>query len=66
MLQVTKMLSKMMKSFLPAIDELQRYMMMMSDLNLGASNEFSEVRTLKHLSVNNRAVDSQKWSPLNS
>lgn len=43
LVQVAKVITKMMNMFLPAINQLQRYLVSVDDLNLVANSEFSEV-----------------------
>lgn len=43
MLQMAEVLTNMMDSFLPAINQLQGYLLSISELNLMADNEFKEV-----------------------
>lgn len=43
LVQVAKVVTKMMNTFLPAINQLQRYLVSVDDLNLAANSEFSEV-----------------------
>lgn len=51
MLQMAKVITNMMNKFLPAISQLQGYLLSMNDLNLVANNEFSEVRSLYSFTV---------------
>lgn len=44
LLQVANVLTKMMKTFMPAISKLQHYLHSIDDLNLVSNVEFSEVR----------------------
>lgn len=46
LLQVADVLTKMMKTFMPAMSKLQYYMRSIDDLNLVSNVEFSEVRSL--------------------
>ncbi|XP_054642461.1 uncharacterized protein abca12 isoform X2 [Dunckerocampus dactyliophorus] len=49
MLQMAKNIIHLMESFLPAIDQLQSYMLSIDSLNLVAENEFNQVaRGVKH------------------
>lgn len=43
MLQMAEVLTDMMDKFLPAIDQVQSYLVSIKDLNLVANNEFSQV-----------------------
>lgn len=46
LLQVANVLTKMMKTFMPAISQLQHYLHSIDDLNLVSNVEFSEVSCL--------------------
>lgn len=46
LLQVANVLTKMMKTFMPAISQLQHYLQSIDDLNLVSNVEFSEVSCL--------------------
>lgn len=46
LLQVADVLTKMMKTFMPAMSKLQYYMHSIDNLNLVSNVEFSEVRRL--------------------
>lgn len=48
LVQVAKVITKMMNTFLPAINQLQRYLISVDDLNLVANSEFSEVCSRRH------------------
>lgn len=48
MLQMLKMITDMMSKIIPAINQLQTYLLSVDDLNLGASDEFSLVRAPHH------------------
>lgn len=48
LVQVAKLITKMMNMFLPAINQLQRYLVSVDDLNLVANSEFSEVCSRHH------------------
>lgn len=51
MLQMAEVITNMMDSILPAIGQLQSYLLSMKDLNLGANNEFSQVCSLYDCTV---------------
>lgn len=48
LLQVAKVITNMMNTFLPAIGQLQNYLRSIDDLNLVADHEFNEVCSLFH------------------
>lgn len=48
LVQVAKVITKMMNTFLPAINQLQSYLVSVDDLNLVANSEFSEVCSRHH------------------
>lgn len=48
LVQVAKVITKMMNTFLPAINQLQRYLVSVDDLNLAANSEFNEVCSRHH------------------
>lgn len=51
MLQIAGTLTNMMKSILPAIAQLQSYLLRIEDLNLVANSEFNQVCSLYHCVV---------------
>lgn len=53
MLQLAKVITNMMDTILPAVDQLQNFMINVQDLNLLANNEFKQVRTLYFRTVFN-------------
>lgn len=44
LLQAAKVITNMMNTFLPAINQLQRYLYAIGDLNLMTANDFTKVR----------------------
>lgn len=46
LLQAAKVITNMMNTFLPAINQLQRYLYAIDDLNLMADGDFSKVRSV--------------------
>lgn len=46
LLQAVKVITNMMNTFLPAINQLQRYLYIIEDLNLMASRDFTHVRSV--------------------
>lgn len=46
LLHAAKVITNMMNSFLPAINQLQRYLYAIDDLNLMADADFSKVRSV--------------------
>lgn len=51
MLQMAEVITDTMNKFLPAIGQLQSYLLSIQDLNLVADNEFSQVCTLYYCTV---------------
>lgn len=51
MLQLAEVLTNMMNTFLPAINQLQSYLLSINDLNLVASNEFNAVCRIYYSTV---------------
>ncbi|XP_051259483.1 uncharacterized protein abca12 isoform X6 [Dicentrarchus labrax] len=56
MLQVAKVLTNMMNTFLPAISQLQNYLLSINDLNLVANNEFNEMTRGLRSSISTKAT----------
>lgn len=46
LLHAAKVITNMMNTFLPAINQLQRYLYAIDDLNLMADADFSQVRSV--------------------
>nr|XP_046260291.1 glucosylceramide transporter ABCA12 [Scatophagus argus] len=56
MLQVAEALTSMMNTFLPAINQLQSYLLSIDDLNLVANNEFNEMTRGQRTSISSKAT----------
>uniref|UniRef100_A0A671U5T1 ATP binding cassette subfamily A member 12 n=1 Tax=Sparus aurata TaxID=8175 RepID=A0A671U5T1_SPAAU len=56
MLQMGKVITNMMNKFLPAIGQLQGYLLSMNDLNLVANNEFSEMTRGQRSGISSKAT----------
>ncbi|XP_035533108.1 ATP-binding cassette sub-family A member 12 [Morone saxatilis] len=56
MLQVAKVLTNMMNTFLPAISQLQNYLLSINDLNLVSNNEFNEMTRGLRSSISTKAT----------
>ncbi|XP_036965803.1 ATP-binding cassette sub-family A member 12 isoform X3 [Acanthopagrus latus] len=56
MLQMAKVITNMMNKFLPAISQLQGYLLSMNDLNLVANNEFSEMTRGQRSGISSKAT----------
>ena len=46
LLQAAKVITNMMNTFLPAINQLQKYLYTIEDLNLMADRDFTKVRSV--------------------
>ncbi|XP_073329250.1 uncharacterized protein abca12 [Pagrus major] len=56
MLQMAKVITNMMNKFLPAIGQLQGYLLSMNDLNLVSNNEFNEMTRGQRASISSKAT----------
>ncbi|XP_070694461.1 uncharacterized protein abca12 [Pempheris klunzingeri] len=56
MLQMAEIITDMMNSILPAIDQLQSYLLSMSDLNLVANNEFHQMTRGQRTRMSSKAT----------
>lgn len=56
MLQLAEVLTNMMNTFLPAINQLQSYLLSINDLNLVASNEFNAMARGQRSSISSKAT----------
>uniref|UniRef100_A0A3Q1F1V9 ATP-binding cassette, sub-family A (ABC1), member 12 n=1 Tax=Acanthochromis polyacanthus TaxID=80966 RepID=A0A3Q1F1V9_9TELE len=56
MIQMTEFITDMMDNFLPAVSQLQRYMLSIEDLNLVASNQFRQLTRGQRSTISSQAT----------
>ncbi|XP_076025938.1 uncharacterized protein abca12 [Genypterus blacodes] len=56
LLQMAQFLVEMMNKLLPAIDQLQSYLVSINELNLGANSEFSQMARGQRSTISNKAT----------